>query len=309
MAQEQQLSTILDDGTSVDISPKTDTSTVYDSSGHSLDTLMAAKQNRLTPGNGVNIEGNVISVNPENLTVVVDNLTSDKSNASLSANQGRILDGKISKVSETLGSISQDIADLMGSTYPLTVSWASSNAGTREVGNAIIPTGTLKIERKGQDVSASATVVITPSATLSADKKTFTGASISSGSVSYTAKVTQGGQSVTTSALNYSFTYYRYRGALSAVPTDYPTAIKGLATKELSTTPTLGTTDLGAGKYYLFAVKGNVTLKCQHASTGGEISGCITGTCNITSDKAGTNLYSYILVPASASAWQFKIVN
>lgn len=210
---------------------------------------------------------------------------------------------------DMLENVNEEIAELQASTYPLTVAWASSNAGTREVGDAIQPTGTLKIERKGKDVSALATVEVTPSATLSADKKTFTGASISSGSVSYSAKVTQGGQSVTTSALNYSFTYYRYRGALSAVPTDYPTAIKGLATKELSTTPTLGTTDLAAGKYYLFAVKGNVTLKCQHASTGGEISGCITGTCNVTSDKAGTNLYSYILVPASSSAWQFKIVN
>lgn len=202
----------------------------------------------------------------------------------------------------------QNLNDLMDEVFPLTASWASNNAGTREVGTKVVPTGTAKIERKGTDVSSSATLTVA-GATVSG--KTFTGTEISSGSKSYSGSVTQGGQTKSLGSLTWSFTYYRYRGAVSSVPTDYPTAIKALATKELSTSSTLGSTTLAANMYYLFAVKGSATLVCRHASTDGVIGGCVTGTCTVSqeNDATKTNTYSYILVPASASQWSFKITN
>ena len=111
--------------------------------------------------------------------------------------------------------------------------------------------------------------------------------------------------------ISYIFREYRYRGELSSVPSDYVSAIKGLDTQELNETATLGSTNLPANKYYLFAVVGNKTLICRHAATGGLISGTVTGTCQIPRQNGtkNDNTYSYILVPKSEIAWAFTITN
>ena len=111
--------------------------------------------------------------------------------------------------------------------------------------------------------------------------------------------------------ISYIFREYRYRGELSSVPSDYVSAIKGLDTQELNETATLGSTNLPANKYYLFAVVGNKTLVCRHAATGGLISGTVTGTCQIPRQNGtkNDNTYSYILVPKSEIAWAFTITN
>ena len=202
------------------------------------------------------------------------------------------------------------IAALEAVTFPLTASYGTKNNGTYEVGTSVTPTVALNITRKGADVASSATVTVSPSgATVASNNKSWTAPALSSGSKSYSTSVTQGGQTVSLGSLSWSFTYYRYRGALSSVPSDYAAAIKALATKELSTSSSLGSTALAANKYYLFAVKGsNVTFTVKHAQTGGVISGCVTGTATIAQENgAGSNVYSYVLVPASSSAWNFTI--
>jgi hypothetical protein len=81
---------------------------------------------------------------------------------------------------------------------------------------------------------------------------------------------------------------------------------------------TLGGTNLPANKYYLFAVKSDtaVTLVVRENSTNAIVSGTVTGTVTLTQENnyqeggsARTNTYYYVLVPASTSAWTFKITN
>lgn len=69
-------------------------------------------------------------------------------------------------------------------------------------------------------------------------------------------------------------------------------------------------TNLAANKYYVFVVKGSVNLVCRHAGTDGVVTGCTTGTATIQRvNQSGSDLYSYIIVEKSASAWSFKITN
>lgn len=211
------------------------------------------------------------------------------------------------KVRALLAPINSSIADLNTAVFPLTVGWGTNNAGTYEVGTEITPTATATATRKGSDVSASATMSVS-GATVSG--LTATKTAQSSGSTSMQARITQGGQSKTTSTLNWAWSYYRYRGAIGSVPTDYAAAIVALGSTELSTTSTLGSTPLAAGKYYLFAVKGTPNLVCRHASTDGLIGGCIKGTATIArKNGSGSDTYSYILIPASTQSWNFKITN
>ena len=167
----------------------------------------------------------------------------------------------------------------------------------------------LSITRQGTSVATDAVVSVSPSTgvTIASNNSGWTGPVLTSGNNTFTTTVQQGGQTKSVDA-KFNFTYYRYRGALSNVPSDYATAIKSLA-KEFSTSASLSSTTLAANKYYLFAVKGiNVTFTVKHAQTGGTISGCVTGTATIEQENgAGSNVYSYVLVPASSSEWNFTI--
>ena len=211
---------------------------------------------------------------------------------------------------EILGLTEQERANikaLMTEVFPLSVAYTRHNAGVREVGTLVTPTASFRATRQGSPVTPES-VTVTPSATVNGNS--WTGTPVSSGSVAYTTQITQGGQTKTLTALTWSFTYYRYRGAISSIPLDYAPSIKALSTKELSTAGTLGSTALKAGMYYLFAVKGVVTLVCRHAATDGIIGGCVTGTVELEQENGqGTNTYSYILVPASSNNWNFKITN
>lgn len=206
------------------------------------------------------------------------------------------------------------LADLEDATFPLTVS--ATGGGTYEVGTSVTPSVTLSITRKGQSVADSATVSVSG----------VTDPSIASGNTRWTAEavtpssattlaatttVTQGGKTADPKTNTWTWTYYRYCGAINSVPSDYAAAIKALTTKELSTTTTLGDTELAANKYYLFAVKGNnVTFVVRDAGTKGIITGCPTGTVTIEQEnEQGSNTYSYVLVPAAPSTWSFTIKN
>ena len=206
--------------------------------------------------------------------------------------------------------------DVVTEVFPIKVAIASSNAGTREIGTAVIPSIELNITRKGNDVAASANVEVTPDdGSLSQNKKTYTGALISSGSKTYQIAVTQGGQTVNAPAQTFSFLNYRYYGAVSTKPAN-AAAVKtlcqnGTLTKQLSSSTTMGKTALAASKYFVFVVPNtSVSLIVKNANSGGTVDNAGAGTVEIARVNGTADLnYKYVIVPASSNAWNFEIVN
>ena len=205
--------------------------------------------------------------------------------------------------------------EMVTEVFPLTVGVVSSNAGTYETGDNVDPQIVLSIKRKGVDVPASEiTESISPTpAYVSPDKRTISGNRVTSGTTTYQIAVTQGGQTRSIPNQVFNFSYYRYRGALSSKPdtANIVAAIRALP-KELSTVTTLGQTTLEANKYYLFAVKGNVTLIVKNAKSGGtiDIPNTDKGTCTVPQENGqGSNTYSWVIVPASSNTWYFQITN
>lgn len=222
---------------------------------------------------------------------------------------GEVLEAKpLNEMSDAVNGLIDDTTDMMSTVFPLKASYVSSNSGTREVGTEVTPTASFSITRNGADVSASAIVSATGT-TIAGNNKSWTAnKSVSSGSNSFSTTVAQGGQSVSLGALTWAFTYYRYYGEVASISPDLAGTIKGL-NKQLSTSASMGTTRLSANRYFLFAVKGaNLQFNVTHAATGAKISGCITGNIEINQENdKGKNIYSYVFVPASSSAWEFKI--
>lgn len=229
---------------------------------------------------------------------------------------GQSIVGSGNLVVGTGADVEQRIEDLEKETFPLVVAYTANNAGTYEMGDVVYPTASYDIMRKGQDVSADARVTVTPSGVaIASNNKRWTAPAISSGSKSYATTVSQGGQSVTLKSLTWGFTYYRYRGEVSAVPTDYPKVIKTLATQELSTGTTLGETKLSANMYYLFAVRiasqtAKPTFVVRQVGLGGIVSGCDSGVCRVARmNNTETEWYAWLLIPKSSSSWNFTISN
>ena len=206
--------------------------------------------------------------------------------------------------------------DVVTEVFPLTVAVASSNAGTYEVGDAqhsVTPQIVLSITRKGADVASSAQTT-SSQGTVQSDHKTITGSALTSGTTTFQISVTQGGQTVNAPNQVFDFMNYMYYGEVSTKPAG-ATAVatlceNGSLGKQLSRATTKSSTNLAANKYYVFAVKGSVNLVCRHAGTDAIVTGCTTGTATIQRvNQSGSDLYSYIIVEKSASAWSFKITN
>lgn len=226
-------------------------------------------------------------------------------------------------VADALTELLADVQELAQATFPLVVAYGTENSGKYEYGDTVTPSVAWTVKRKGQNVTPSSAVVTSNlGGTLAQDKLSYAAPAMTlTAEKSFKVAVSQGGQTVTLDTKTWTPTFYRYRGEVDSVPapSDYATAIKGLATKELSTGTELGTTSLAKNKYYLFAVKSDtpVTLKARDVATNGENTDCITGTVSLTQENnyqeggvARTNTYYYILVPGSTSgAWSFKITN
>ena len=206
--------------------------------------------------------------------------------------------------------------DMVVEVFPLTVGVVSSNAGMYEIGTSITPQVVLSITRKGVDVpAADITENITPNpAYVSPDKRTISGNQVSSGTTTYQIAVTQGGQTKSAPNQVFDFMNYMYYGEVSTKPAS-ATAVatlceNGSLGKQLSRATTKASTNLAANRYYVFAVKGSVNLVCRHAGTDAVVTGCTTGTVTIQRvNNSGSDLYSYIIVEKSQSAWSFKITN
>lgn len=221
--------------------------------------------------------------------------------------------------------VEAEVSAIITELFPVQVEVVSSNADVREVGSSIIPNIVLNITRRGVDVAGEAQVTFTPNdGSLSQDHKNYTGAPIASGSRTYEIFVTQDGQTVSGTSQTFKFLNYLYRGVIDSKPLN-STAVKQTIegswrtnNKVLSNDKTLGKTQLAANKYYLFACKQNaqgsaVDLIVKNANSGGTIS-------VPSSDKgsdlqisrvngAGSDYYSWIIVPASPDTWYFQIVN
>lgn len=205
--------------------------------------------------------------------------------------------------------------DVVTEVFPLTVAIESSNAGTYEIGDAqhsVTPQIVLSITRKGADVSSSANTT-SSQGVVQSDKKTIIGSALTSGTTAFQISVSQGGQTRSVPNQVFSFTNYRYKGVLSSKPntSNIVAAIRALP-KELSTVATLDQTTLEAGKYYLFAVKGNHTFVVINAKSSGviDVPASDKGTVTVPQENGvGSNTYSWVIVPASPNTWYFQITN
>lgn len=216
--------------------------------------------------------------------------------------------------------VQQGIKELATAIFPVTASIYEGNAGTFETGTPITPLLKLDIKRNGVNVQSSSTVSVNPpedmEVTTASNRKviTYTGEPLTSGTHTFAIDVVQGGQHAAPLTAEYKFSYYRYKGALSSKPNtaNIVAAIRALP-KELSTVTTLGQTTLEGGKYYLFAVKGTVSLIVKNAKSGGtiDIPSSDKGTCIVPQENGvgDGNTYSWVIVPASSNTWYFQITN
>jgi hypothetical protein len=225
-------------------------------------------------------------------------------------------------VADALTELLADVQALQAEVWPLVVAYGTKNDGKYEYGDSVTPSVAWTATRQGSAVTPSSAVATTNlSGTMASNKLSYSAPSLNlTSEKTFAVVVSQGGQSVSLAQVKWTPTFYRYRGEVSSVPTpsDYASTIKALTTKELSVEKTLGATQLAANKYYLFAVKSDtaVTLVVRENSTNAIVSGTVTGSVTLTQENnyqedgsARTNTYYYVLVPASTSAWTFKITN
>ena len=208
-----------------------------------------------------------------------------------------------------------DLADVILQVYPLVAAISYSNAGTFEKGLSVVPNVTVDVLRRGVGVATEATVtstlrvVETPGNTPS--DKFYLAYDAITENASFNIAITHKGMTVNLPQQQYRFANYVYGEVIDEEPANIAATIFNATTlKELGTRTTYNGT-LAADKMFLFAVPGNVNLVCRHSETGASISGCVTGQTNVPRQNNAnfTDLYSYIIVPASDIAWNFKIVN
>lgn len=280
------------------VAPFTPEHAIYDTNGKRLDVKIAGLDLDRISSALTHSEEAISAQTAESLQKIIDEQAEDRKRLD-ALDQGQISDN-------------ERITYLEKQTIPLALSYTAitPTAGTSERGTTFVPVVRMSIKWKGNNVASQSTVTVTPAVTLATNNEAFTGATISN-DTTYKVSVNYDGIKGNFPDISYIFREYRYRGELSSVPSDYVSAIKGLDTQELNETATLGSTNLPANKYYLFAVVGNKKLVCRHAATGGLISGTVTGTCQIPRQNGtkNDNTYSYILVPKSEIAWAFTITN
>ena len=196
---------------------------------------------------------------------------------------GTIPEGEESPVAGVMSAEqAQDLDAVVLQVFPLQVTVASSNAGLFEKGTSVTPNVKINIMRRGEGVARNVAV-------------------------------SHKGATVNVPQQQYRFVNFIYGDVLSAAPEpgSIATHLREARTlSQLSTSTTYSGT-LQAGKFFIFGVPGNVTLMCRHSETGAIISGCTTGTVQVPrqNNYDVTDLYSYIIVPASDVAWNFKITN
>lgn len=227
---------------------------------------------------------------------------------------GTIPEGEESPVAGVMSAEqAQDLDAVVLQVFPLEVTVASSNAGLFEKGTTVTPDVRIDIMRRGVTVKDYASL----SSTLRVVGETTNGLRLGYDAItentSFNIAVSHKGATVNVPQQQYRFVNFIYGDVLSAAPEagSIATHLREARTlSQLSTSTTYNGT-LQAGKFFIFGVPGNVTLMCRHSETGAIISGCTTGTVQVPrqNNYDVTDLYSYIVVPSSDVAWNFKITN
>ena len=227
---------------------------------------------------------------------------------------GTIPEGEESPVAGVMSAEqAQDLDAVVLQVFPLEVTVASSNAGLFEKGTTVTPDVKIDIMRRGVTVKDNASL----SSTLRVVGETTNGLRLGYDAItentSFNIAVSHKGATVNVPQQQYRFVNFIYGDVLSAAPEagSIATHLREARTlSQLSTSTTYNGT-LQAGKFFIFGVPGNVSLVCRHSETGAIISGCTTGTVQVPrqNNYDVTDLYSYIVVPSSDVAWNFKITN
>ena len=226
---------------------------------------------------------------------------------------GTIPDGETDPVAGVMSvGQAQDLEAVVLQVFPLDVSVSSSNAGTYEKGSTVVPDITLNVTRRGAGVARSVTLDTVLHVGTRTDNTINLDYHQVSENTTFNIAVSHRGSTVNVAQQQYRFVNYVYGDVLSAAPdaASMASLLRAATTlKQLSTSTTYNGT-LQAGKFFIFGVPGNVTLVCRHSETGAVISGCTTGTVQVgRQNDTATDLYSYIVVPSSDVAWNFKITN
>lgn len=255
----------------------------------------------------------VIEPSPNNVSVQLPRNDDDTLEAVIPT-AGTIPEGEESPVAGVMSAEqAQDLDAVVLQVFPLEVTVASSNAGLFEKGTTVTPDVRIDIMRRGVTVKDNASL----SSTLRVVGETTNGLRLGYDAItentSFNIAVSHKGATVNVPQQQYRFVNFIYGDVLSAAPEAgiIATHLREARTlRQLSTSTTYNGT-LQAGKFFIFGVPGNVSLVCRHSETGAIISGCTTGTVQVPrqNNYDVTDLYSYIVVPSSDVAWNFKITN
>lgn len=255
----------------------------------------------------------VIETSPNDVSVQLPRDDDDTLEAVIPT-AGTIPEGEESPVAGVMSAEqAQDLDAVVLQVFPLEVTVASSNAGLFEKGTTVTPDVRIDIMRRGVTVKDNASL----SSTLRVVGETTNGLRLGYDAItentSFNIAVSHKGATVNVPQQQYRFVNFIYGDVLSAAPEAgiIATHLREARTlRQLSTSTTYNGT-LQAGKFFIFGVPGNVSLVCRHSETGAIISGCTTGTVQVPrqNNYDVTDLYSYIVVPSSDVAWNFKITN
>lgn len=257
-----------------------------------------------------------VDTDDETVSVVVENVTLGDAFEAVIPKAGTIPDGETDPVAGVMSAEqANDLADVLLQVYPLVAGVNYSNAGIYEKGVTVTPNVVVDVTRRGRGVALEATIsstlrVIEMPGNTPTDKFYLSYDSITE-NASFNIAVSHKGMTVNLPQQQFRFANYVYGEVIDEEPANIAATIFNATTlKELGTRTTYNGT-LAADKMFLFAVPGNVNLVCRHSETGASISGCVTGQTNVQrqNNQNFTDLYSYIIVPSSDVAWNFKITN
>lgn len=256
-----------------------------------------------------------IACDDENVYIDID-VNNGTGHSAIIPTAGTIPEGEEDPVAGVMSAAqAADLAEVVHSVFPLVASVYYTNAGVYEKGLSVRPSVVVETTRRGtgvaQWVSLNTNMNIVDMSGSESPNQLYLDYDAVTENISFNISVSHYGQTVTLPQQQYMFVNYVYGQVIDELPANIANAIFGATTlRELSTRTTYNGT-LAADKLFLFAVPGNVNLVCRHSETGASISGCVTGQTYVPrqNNPNFTDPYSYIIVPASDIAWNFKIVN
>lgn len=206
-------------------------------------------------------------------------------------------------------SINADIYEQLGrlSDDSVKASFLESNGGVYENGSSIVPTAVLSVMMGSEDVTDKANIICDKTITYNNKTHTVTAPSTKV-NVQYDIFAKVGDVTFPFPPLKATFSNYRYYGVTNTDPSaNIVSALAGLH-KELSTNGNLRTTSIPKDTFFVFAVKGEKSMKVFLADGVTEVTEFTKGTCQVPQESDGAlNTYSYIVLPKAKVDWSFSI--